>query len=191
MIISSETVCITMTYFEFFCVLSSRHAVIMPTASVIDLDDDAMRRLNGVLGAHPSERLHAMPSWSGSDTRLLGHVHTDPSTLPVTAEYNSAEVVADCVGTSSAEQPWSASSVLVSGHLPSIHTVWQLLQWYCKCCHVDTLAAHRVSGSVGHVLKQGKQIHGKTTPPHSEWSWRRAGWFAMRVCCKSLQFLAF
>ena len=62
MIISSETVCITMTYFVFFCVLSSRHAVIMPTASVIDLDDDAMRRLNGVLGAHPSERLHAMPS---------------------------------------------------------------------------------------------------------------------------------
>ena len=48
--------------FCFFCVLSSRHVVIMPTASVIDLDDDAMRRLNGVLGAHPSERLHAMPS---------------------------------------------------------------------------------------------------------------------------------
>ena len=51
-----------MSYFVFFCVLSSRSAVIMPTASVIDLDDDAMRRLNGVLGAHPSERLHAMPS---------------------------------------------------------------------------------------------------------------------------------
>ena len=62
MIISSETVCITMTYFDYFCVLSSIHAVIMPTASVIDLDDDAMRRLNGVLWAHPSERLHAMPS---------------------------------------------------------------------------------------------------------------------------------